>query len=76
MIVCVCNAITESQLRDLARAGARTPEEAYAALGYEPQCGSCLSYADELIAEERHRSCAGGTARSALAKHPRLRAVA
>lgn len=55
MILCVCNAITETQVRDLARAGARTPEEAYAALGHEPQCGSCLCYADELMAEERRQ---------------------
>ena len=63
MIVCCCNAITEREVRELARAGARTPEEAYAALGHEPQCGSCLCYADALIAAER-------------AKRPCLRAVA
>ena len=63
MILCVCNAITENEIRELARAGARTPEEAYAALGHEPQCGSCLCYADQLMAEER-------------GKRPRLRAVA
>ena len=53
MIVCVCNAITEDEVRSLARAGARTPEEAYAVLGHEPQCCSCLRYAQELIDEER-----------------------
>jgi bacterioferritin-associated ferredoxin len=53
MILCVCNAITEDEVRALARAGARTPEEAYAALGHEPQCRSCLCYAQELIDEER-----------------------
>jgi len=63
MIVCVCNAITENELRELAREGARTPEEAYAALGHEPQCGSCLCYADELMKQE-HK------------KRPPLRAVA
>jgi bacterioferritin-associated ferredoxin len=52
MIVCVCNAITEDELRDLARAGARTPEAAYDALGYEPQCGTCLCYAQEIIDQE------------------------
>ena len=55
MIVCVCNAITEDELRDLARAGARSPEQAYAALGHEPQCGSCLSYAQQMIDEERRK---------------------
>lgn len=53
MILCVCNAITEKEVRDLARAGARTPEQAYEALGHEPACGSCLSYAQQLIDESR-----------------------
>jgi bacterioferritin-associated ferredoxin len=55
MIVCVCNVITEDELRERARNGARTPEQAYEALGHEPQCGSCLCYAQELIDEERRR---------------------
>ena len=53
MIVCVCNAITEDELKALARDGARTPEDAYAILGCEPECGSCLCYAQELIDEVR-----------------------
>ena len=56
MIVCVCNAITEDELKQLAQSGARTPEEAYALLGDEPQCGSCLCYAQELIDEQRRAS--------------------
>jgi bacterioferritin-associated ferredoxin len=64
MIVCCCNAISEKEVRDLARAGARTPEEAYATLGHEPQCRSCLCYAQDLMDEER------------AAKRPHLRAVA
>jgi bacterioferritin-associated ferredoxin len=64
MIVCCCNAISEKEVRDLARAGARTPEEAYAALGHEPQCRSCLCYAQDLMDEEL------------AAKRPHLRAVA
>ena len=42
MIVCVCNRITEKEVRDAARAGASTPEQAYARVGYEVQCGCCL----------------------------------
>ena len=45
MIVCVCNAITEKEVREAARKGAQTPEAAYAILGCEPQCGCCLDYA-------------------------------
>ena len=62
MIVCVCNAITEQEVRDCTRAGACTPEAAYGALGHEPQCGTCLCYAQELIDEE-------------LKSSPRLRLV-
>ncbi|HYI42559.1 MAG TPA: (2Fe-2S)-binding protein [Sphingomicrobium sp.] len=53
MIVCVCNAITEVELRELACTGSRTPEDAYAVLGHEPQCGSCLCYAQSLMDETR-----------------------
>ena len=53
MIVCSCNAIREEDIRTAARRGARCAESAYAALGHEPQCGSCLNYADEIVAYER-----------------------
>lgn len=52
MIVCVCNAIMEKEVRHAAQQGARTPEAAYASLGCEVQCGCCLPYARELIEEE------------------------
>jgi bacterioferritin-associated ferredoxin len=53
MIVCVCNAINEDEVREAARKGAHTPEAAYAIYGCEPQCGCCLVYAQEIIEEER-----------------------
>ena len=64
MIACVCNAITEDEVRAVARSGARTTEQAYASLGCEPQCGSCLCYTQELIDEELSKL-----------PRPRLRAV-
>ena len=63
MIVCVCNAITEKEVRAAAAKGARTPEAAYATYDCEPQCGCCLDYAQELIDDEQ-------------GKRPHLRAVA
>jgi bacterioferritin-associated ferredoxin len=63
MIVCVCNAITEHELREAVGRDARDPEAAYAKLGCEPQCGCCLDYAQEIIDEE-------------LGKGPNLRVVA
>ena len=59
MIVCVCNRLTESDVRQAARCGANTPEAVYACHGGEVQCGCCLDYAQEVIDEELAvgRSC-------------------
>jgi bacterioferritin-associated ferredoxin len=53
MIVCVCNALCEDEVRRAARAGAPCPTSAYAHIGCQVQCGSCLPFARELIEEER-----------------------
>ena len=53
MIVCVCNAICEDELRAAVRGGAPCPRSAYAHLGCEMQCGTCLPYAREIVDEER-----------------------
>ena len=63
MIVCVCNRLTESEVRAAARTGASTPDAAYARLGCELPCGCCVYYAQEIIDEER-------------SKRPHLRVVA
>ena len=55
MILCVCNALTEDEVRAAARRGAPCAEAAYRSLGCEPQCGTCLCHADYVIAEERRR---------------------
>jgi bacterioferritin-associated ferredoxin len=53
MIVCVCNRITESEVRKAARSGASTPEAAYARESCDVQCGCCLDFAQEVIDDER-----------------------
>ncbi|WP_343525266.1 (2Fe-2S)-binding protein [Sphingomonas sp.] len=53
MVVCVCNAIRESQVRDAARAGSMTPCQMYRALGRQPKCGQCVPLARAIIDEER-----------------------
>jgi bacterioferritin-associated ferredoxin len=63
MIVCVCNRLTENDVREAANHGARTPEQAYSRYDCEPQCGCCLDYAQKIIDEEK-------------GKRPRLRIVA
>jgi bacterioferritin-associated ferredoxin len=52
MIVCVCNAIRENEVRAAARAGASCPTSAYRAKGCKPRCGQCFSFAREIIAAE------------------------
>ena len=52
MILCVCNALSEDEVRGAPREGAATPEAAYAKLGCDVQCGTCLCYAQETIDEE------------------------
>jgi bacterioferritin-associated ferredoxin len=53
MIVCICNAIREKDVREAARCGATCPTSAYAAKGCRPRCGQCFSFAREIIASER-----------------------
>ena len=55
MIVCSCNAIREDEVRAAARRGAPCARTAYRSLGCEPQCGTCLCYADEIVEQERSR---------------------
>lgn len=52
MIICVCNAIREDEVRAEARKGATCPRGAYEALGFELQCGSCVDCAQDVIDEE------------------------
>jgi len=53
MIVCVCNAIRETQVRQAAREGASCPSSAYRCYGVKPRCGQCIPFAREIIATER-----------------------
>jgi len=52
MVVCVCNAIREKDIRAAARAGCCDPRSAYASLGHRPRCGQCFPFAREVIASE------------------------
>ena len=53
MVVCVCNAIREKDVRVAARAGAACPSSAYASVGCRPRCGQCFPFAREIIESER-----------------------
>ena len=52
MVVCICNAIREQQIRDVARS-CRTACQAYSALGCQAKCGQCSVFARQIIDAER-----------------------
>ena len=50
MIVCVCNALKERDVREAARvAGKSCPKAAFAQLGCKVKCGQCLPFAREVV---------------------------
>lgn len=53
MVVCICNAIRENDLKEAVRNGADSPCSAYAQYGKRAKCGMCTSFARSLIDETR-----------------------
>ena len=53
MYVCICNAITDKQIRQAADAGVRDLWQLQAELGVASNCGSCKEHASEILREKR-----------------------
>ncbi len=53
MYVCVCNAITERDVRQAAAEGVRTLTELTFRTGCAATCGSCASHAESVLHESR-----------------------
>ena len=51
MYICLCNAITEGQVRECARSGACSVGELTSQLGVGSGCGRCLECAVDLLRE-------------------------
>ena len=49
LYLCICNAITERQVRETAQAGARSVDDLTAQLGVGAGCGRCRECAAELL---------------------------
>ena len=56
MYVCICNAITDKQIRDAARSGAESVWDLQKELGVATNCGSCQESAMEIVRETRAAS--------------------
>jgi len=51
MIVCVCNNISDREIRQAIELGITTMDELRADLGVATCCGQCASYAEEVLNE-------------------------
>lgn len=67
MYVCICNAVTESQIRDAAATGAGSLRELRQTLGVAAQCGRCASSAHSVL-KEAH-ACSGNCGTCPSKKH-------
>ncbi|MEM7432270.1 MAG: bacterioferritin-associated ferredoxin [Pseudomonadota bacterium] len=55
MYVCICNAVTEKQVREAADNGVRNLWQLQSTLGVATNCGSCKDHAAEILREHRER---------------------
>ena len=53
MYVCLCNGVTDRQIREAAEAGCRTMSELTMRTGCGASCGSCIDLATQLLDEVR-----------------------
>jgi bacterioferritin-associated ferredoxin len=53
MYVCICNAVTEKQIRDAAKSGAEDLWDLRRELGVASGCGSCTDLATSILSESR-----------------------
>lgn len=53
MYVCVCNGVTDRQIREVAEAGCASVAELTMRTGAGAGCGSCLDMAEEMLATVR-----------------------
>ena len=51
MYICICNAVTERQVRECAQQGTRSVDELTYQLGVASGCGRCRECAAELLRE-------------------------
>jgi len=67
MYVCVCNAVTESEIRQAMELGAQSLQDLKHSLGVAANCGKCASSARCMLrAQDKQMSCDGGRMELAL----------
>ncbi len=61
MYICLCNALTDGQIKQAVAAGAKKPRDVYAACQCGAQCGGCTRTILGLIREDRAELATGAT---------------
>jgi bacterioferritin-associated ferredoxin len=62
MYVCLCNRITDRQVRAQAVGGDCTVSTVHRSLGVSPQCGKCLPMMRDIVREHKGKAAAGPAA--------------
>jgi len=55
MYVCICNAITDKQIRKAAKSGVKSLRDLQRELGVASGCGSCEETASQILQESRRK---------------------
>lgn len=53
MFICICNGITERQVREAIDQGASTLQDLTACLGVASGCGTCAHFTNQLLDQSR-----------------------
>lgn len=61
MYVCLCNALTDRDLRSHVANGARSVAMVYRACGCEPQCGKCVPLVRQMLRQGGEAATLGQT---------------
>ena len=56
MYICLCNNVTENDIRACVESGARSMRDLRRELGVASQCGKCACHARDILKEERSNS--------------------
>jgi bacterioferritin-associated ferredoxin len=57
MYVCICNAVTDTEIQQCAEGGARTLADLRDQLGVATNCGQCAQSARGILRAHRDQSC-------------------
>lgn len=60
MYVCICNAVTDKQIRRAKAAGVDTLNDLRDTLGVTGCCGSCTDMVESILSEDEHASAPPG----------------